>query len=90
MIHDHHAVLSSVKHSMLEERFGLQRLALQIQYPSEGIQICGVIRLSLDGSLAHIISFLQALALHAEVISIIIKDIDIVRIDLQSLVIGLV
>ena len=90
MVHYHYAVLSSIEHRMLEERLRLKGLALQIEDPSECIEVCRIVRLCLYGLLAHVVRLLELLSLHAEVVCIIVKDIYIVRVYLQSLVVCLV
>ena len=75
---------------MLEEGLGFQSLALKEQNPSESVEIGGIVRFSLNGLLAHIVCFLEILALNAEVICIVVQHIDIVWIYLQCLFISLI
>ena len=71
-------------------RLCLFRLAHEIQYPSESVEICSIIRLLLYDSLAHLISLFQVPALLAQIICIIIENIHLVRCKLQGLLIRLV
>ena len=64
---------------MFEERLGFQCFALQIQYPSEGVQISRIVRLGLNRLLAHRISLLQFLALDGQIIGVIVQNRSIVR-----------
>ena len=48
-------------------------VALLEEYPSVGIKISGIIRFSLDGTIAHLLGFVQIATLQREVVGIIIE-----------------
>ena len=90
MVEDHWTFIAAVKHGALEMRLGFFRLSEQMEYPSECVEICGIVRLRLYCLAAHLVGLAELLALQTQILGIIVQDIDIVRIDLQSLLVCLV
>ena len=68
----------------------LLRLPEQMEYPSECVEICGIVRLRLYCLAAHLERFAELLALQTQIIGIIVQHIDIVRVDLQRLFVCLI
>ena len=58
--------------------------------PSVGVEIGGVLRFSLYGTIAHLLGSVQVTTLQREVVGIVIEHADVVGMVLQSLIVSLV
>ena len=83
MIQDHGAVVAPVKHGVFEHRLRLVVLTQKVEDPTVSVEISGVVRLFLDGLLAHVPGLFQALPLDRQIVGVIVQGGAIVRVELQ-------
>ena len=72
----------------VDARLGI--ITLFEKNPSVGVEIGGVLRFGLYGTIAHLLGSVQVATLQRKVVGIVIEHADVVRMVLQGLIIGLV
>ena len=79
------AVVVSVLESFFDIEHRERILSLQVQDPCVCVEIGRVVRFLLNGSLAHLLGFLQVSAVDGQCPSVVVEDAEVVRRQLKRL-----
>lgn len=84
MVKDLCALLASVDEGLLQIFLCLLVVPGQVEQPSVGVEVGGVLRLAEDGLPAHFYRFFQIPSFFAEVVGVIVEDRIVVIVYLQA------